>query len=140
MASANGQHWAFIVADNRGWTRHGPVLLVDDRGECWTAQPGVYDAFVIHPRTISVGGRPHWMAMGGLRKPVVVDVPRLEQPVLLQASLAGELERAVPVDQVIIWPGKPVSSLYLRLGTYVIRIIDRHGTELFRKTRVVRPW
>ncbi len=136
-SDAKYEHWAFKAASDRGWTRDGPVLLVDKQGAFWSAKPGVIDAYVLHPRTAYVGGRPQWMEMGGLRKRLTVAVPEFEEPMLLQAHLTDESDNAVPVDQVVLWPGKPTPSLLLRPGAYTLRVIDREGKERFRAKRTV---
>ena len=107
------------------------------KGAFWSAKPGVIDAYVIHPRTAYVGDRPHWMEMGGLRKRLTVAVPEFEEPMLLQAHLTGESDSAVPVDQVVLWTGKPTPWLFLRPGAYTLRIINREGEERFRETLTV---
>lgn len=75
--------------------------------------------------------------MGGLRKRLTVAPPEFAEPVLLQAHLTGESDKSVPVDQVVLWAGKPTPSLFLRPGTYTLPVIDREGKQRFRETRTV---
>ncbi len=126
------EHWAFRHAVDAGWTAEGPTLLADDEGALWSAQPGALDASLIHSRTELRDGRPHWLGMGGLRAPYVVPDLDFDRPVLLQAHLAHESGQAVPVDQVVLWPGRPTPALLLRPGSYRVTVVDRVGLELFR--------
>ena len=70
--------------------------------------------------------------MGGLRSTHVVDCPSYDEPVLLQALVAGESVDAVPLDQTVWWPESPKPILLLRQGSYVVRVIDRRGRVLHR--------
>ena len=56
---------------------------------------------------------------------------------MLQAHRADESDEAVPLDQVILWPGRPTPALMLRPGVYVIRVIDRDGSVLHRAQEAV---
>ena len=131
------EHWAFKTVNDRGWTDDGPVLLVNDDGAYWSGTPGAVDAHVIHPRTRYVHGRPHWMSMAGLRRAIHFDAATFDGPVLLQAHLSGERDDAVPMDQVVLWPGAPASALFLRPGNYRLRVIDRNGNQLRSVERTV---
>ena len=126
------EHWAFRAVNDAGWLADGPVVLVDESNDLWSPNPDALDAYVFHPRTTYVHGRPHWMRMGGLRSPHVVDCPRYDEPVLLQALVAGESVDAVPLDQTVWWPDTPKPALLLRPGAYVVRVIDRGGRALHR--------
>lgn len=126
------EHWAFRTVDDAGWLADEPVVLVDDKGGLWSRNPDGLDAYVFHPRTTYVHGRPNWMSMGGLRSPHVVDCPSYDEPVLLQALVAGESADAVPLDQTVWWPDTPKPALLLRPGAYVVRVIDRSGRTLHR--------
>ena len=110
------------------------MLLVNEQGEMWSKSPDALDAYVFQPRTRLAHGRSHWMSMGGLRAPETLSMAEAAEPMLFQALVIGESEDAVPLDQVIWWPGSPRPALMLRRGSYVIRVIDRHGRELHRET------
>lgn len=131
------EHWAFKAVTTAGGTTHGPAVLVNGDGAFWTGKPGSIDVQVFHPRTQLEQGRPHWMRMGGLRKPVTLELPAFDQPALLQAFVANERPNAVPLDQVILWPDRPRPVLLLRPGAYVVRVIDRSGRELHRSEAAV---
>ena len=129
------EHWAFRAVDEHGWLASDePILLratADDA--LWSRAPGALDAYVFHPRTRLVNGRPSWMSMGGLRRQVAIDeFPASDEPMLLQAVLAGESDDAVPVDLVVWWPGTSPRPFMLRPGEYVVRMIDRDGIERYR--------
>ncbi|MEE9131041.1 MAG: hypothetical protein V3T84_13565 [Phycisphaerales bacterium] len=126
------EHWAFRTVDDAAWLADEPVVLVDDKGGLWSRNPDGLDASVFHPRTTYVHGRPHWMSMGGLRSPHVMDCPGYDEPVLLQALFAGESVHAVPLDQTVWWPDRPKPALLLRPGAYRVRVIDRSGRALHR--------
>ena len=130
------EHWAYGIADEKGWTKAGPVLLENSQGEFWSTYPGMIDAYLFHPRTQLVEGRPDWMSMGGLRRPVRVEVAAAAVPTLLQARFADESDDAVPADQIVLWPERPVPALFLRPGTYRLRLIDRNDRVL-RQDRLV---
>ena len=131
------EHWAFRAVDDAGWLADEPVVLIDDRNELWSKSPDAIDAYVFHPRTTYVHGRPRWMSMGGLRSPHVVESPPYDEPVLLQALVAGESVDAVPLDQTVWWPDTPKPALLLRPEEYVVRVIDRRGRVLHRvETRI----
>ncbi len=77
-------------------------------------------------------GEPAAPQLGGLRRPQALDFGELEhpEPVLVQAFMAGEAENAVPVDQVLLYPGKNVPVLMLPSGTMRVRAIDKSGRVL----------
>ena len=52
------------------------------------------------------------------------------EPVLIQAFLAEEIREtsdAVPVDQIILYPNKPIPVLMLPKGDFKIRATDKTG-------------
>lgn len=128
------EHWAFKAVTAAARTADGPVVLLADGGKLWTGKPGVIDISVFHPRTKIEHGRPDWVQMNGMRKAVKLALPAFDHPVLLQAFVAGDGSDAVPLDQVILWPGIPQPALLLRPGAYVVRVVDRDGTERHRTT------
>jgi hypothetical protein len=121
----------YAAAEQRGLLRDEGAVICTREGKPWSPLPGL-DITVFHPRTKYVHGRPHWMEMGGLRQPVMLGLERARftEPVLVQASIPGESERAVPVDHYVLWPGKEERALMLRPGTYRVRVLDRTGKVL----------
>jgi len=132
------EHWAYRLADEQGWLAGEPVILVDDAGLPWSANPEALDISLFHPRTRLLHGRPQWMAMGGLRQPVEITPLQNDAPLLLQARVQGESEQAIPLDQCILWPGAPAPALMLRPGSYEIVALDRAGHLLRREERTVK--
>ena len=131
------EHWAYKHAFEKGWLDAEPVVLLNAAGAPWSATPGALDVSLFHPRSFLEHGRPHWMAMGDLRRPVEVTLEPQPEPTLLQARVAGESEDAVPLDQCLVWPDQPTPALMLRLGSYRIVQLDREGRELHAEDREV---
>src|SRR5262249_44922137 len=132
------EHWAFKRAFDKGWLDTDPIVLLNTAGVPWSAMPGAADITLFHPRTYLDHGRPQWMALGGLRKPVELQLEAQTEPTLLQAHVAGESPDAVPMDQCIVWPGQPAPALMLRDGKYEITQIDAEGKELHKESRELK--
>jgi hypothetical protein len=109
-------------------------VLREPGGALWSELPGGYDVSVFHPRTRWRDGRPDYLRMDGLRRPVAVDVDRtkIPGPVLMQARRRGEPANTVAVGQVILWPGQPTPGLLLPAGGYTVHVLDRDSAELQR--------
>lgn len=131
------EHWAYQRASEKGWLDEGPVILMNAAGAPWSATPGALDVSLFHPRTYLEHGRPHFMAMGELRRLVEMTLEPQTEPTLLQAHVAGESADAVPMDQCIVWPDQPTPALFLRLGKYELVQLDSTGRELHREEREV---
>jgi len=108
-----------------------PTVFQSESGEFWKGGAS-HDMTVFNPRARYEQGRPTWLKLGGLRKPQVLDFEKLDraEPVLVQAFMAEEGENAVPVDQVLLYPGKDVPVLMLPSGTMRVRAIDKSGRVL----------
>ena len=79
--------------------RDEPVLLVDAQGEL-VPPPSARDISVLGLQTTYEHGRPSWMRMGDLRKPVAVEVPECaEDACIVEAVDAGQPD-AVAYDRV----------------------------------------
>jgi len=94
----------------------------------------LYDLSVIHPSTTYQDGRPVWLSLGGLRKPVPIK-PSSPSVYFVQAYYQDEIAenknkpwQLVPADQTYIPGGKILYLLYLKKGKYSIyfRDIDYH--------------
>jgi len=94
----------------------------------------LYDLSVIHPSTTYQDGRPVWLSLGGLRKPVPIK-PSSPSVYFVQAYYQDEIAenknkpwQLVPADQTYIPGGKKLYLLYLKKGKYSIyfRDIDYH--------------
>ena len=62
-----------------------------------------------------------------LNLPVQKQIFTGQNPILVQAFVAGESNDAVPVDQIIVYPNKEIPVLMLPKGNFRIRAIDRNG-------------
>jgi hypothetical protein len=135
LARPELEHPARRAALEAGLLATGPVVLFDPSTRPYTPLPGSLDLAVFFPDSVAVAGRPDWLALGGLRRPVApeLDLAVLDGPALLQAIVEGEDEqRAVPADQVIVRPGEPPRPLLLREGRYLLRLLDRDGEVVWR--------
>ncbi|MBK6942358.1 MAG: hypothetical protein IPH13_19445 [Planctomycetes bacterium] len=132
-------HPAWLEAHDEGFLTDHPVMLFDAAGAPYTALPGMIDAMVFFPRTRIVDGRPDWLELGGLRKRVwpVPESVVADDVVLMQAIVAGEGDDAVPMDQVVLGPGKARVALMLRSGEYLVRVVDRKGVVMWEQSASV---
>jgi hypothetical protein len=87
-----------------------------------------YDLAVIHPPTTYRDGRPVWLGLGGLRKPVYVK-PSVKNAFLVQAYYQSEWEEAkpsqhIPADQTYIPTNNLRYLLYLKKGKFIVLFRD----------------
>jgi hypothetical protein len=87
-----------------------------------------YDLAVIHPPTAYRDGRPTWLALDGLRKPLYIKPPQ-KNIFLVQAYYQSEMTekgpaKLVPADQAYIPTNKENFLLYLKKGKYIIVFRD----------------
>jgi hypothetical protein len=93
---------------------------------------------VFTPRARYVNGRPDWLTLGGQRKAYRFDLKKIllqsderklkaATPVLVQAFVRGESPDAIPIDQMILFPGKEIPVLMLPQGAFDIRAVDEKG-------------
>ncbi|MHC5212374.1 MAG: hypothetical protein ACYTG2_16795 [Planctomycetota bacterium] len=142
------EHPARRAAIAAGLVGDVPAVLFDDAGEPYSALPGALDMVVFFPAAKDVAGRPDWLHLNGLRRPVAPELDvepasellgildALDGPTLLQALVGGEDEQlAVPADQVVIEPGEARKPLLLRDGAYMLRLVDAEG-EIHWRGRV----
>lgn len=127
---------SFRALNERGMLGDEPAVLTAPDGGPWSALPAAYDMTVALPRTREVEGRPQWLAMGGVRQfvRVTLPVPESERPVLVQALVAGECDKAVPLDQVLVREGQQIPALALRPGEYRVRAVARAGRVVAETT------
>lgn len=94
----------------------------------------LYDLAVIHPQTIYQDGRPTWLTLDSLRKPLYIKPPP-GRTFLVQAYYEDELKQhngktwqIVPADQTYIPSANKNFLLYLKKGKYRIffRDLDYH--------------
>jgi hypothetical protein len=121
----------------RKWGVAEPTVFLSPEGSFWKGATG-HDLKVFHPRARYEMGRPTWLRLGGLRRPRPIDLKKLNlpagrqkfggrEPALVQAFVSGESPDAVPVDQVVVYPGREIPALMLPKGSLRIRAIDRAG-------------
>ncbi|AIE85797.1 hypothetical protein [Fimbriimonas ginsengisoli] len=108
-----------------------PIALRRPDGTYWTGgwAKNAVDLQVFFPRTELVHGRPNWITWETGRRliPIPFKAPDPALRYLAEASVVGEPEDAIPVDRVVIWPGKPIPYLALPPGQYEIRFYDEEG-------------
>jgi hypothetical protein len=90
----------------------------------------LYDVSVIQPPTLYEEGRPTWLTLEGMKKPILIK-PTTTSAFLVQAYYQDEIEKnentpweLVPADQTYIRTGKNNYVLYLRPGKYTIIFRD----------------
>ena len=132
-----------------------PTVYLDAGGKPWTLRDG-YDVSVIFPSVTMRRGRPTWLALDGLRSPYVVTAERCGThiPCLIEARYAAEGDDAIPADRLVLTAlpfnavsakprgtdiGESSGELYLRPGTYRLRISDIDARTLFRQDIRVGP-
>ena len=129
---------------SRGLVKDAPTVFRNARGQYYVPPSvrGVYDVMVCHPRPRDENGRPTWLRMGGLRRPVpippVFAAPRTAS-VLVQAFYQNEdPNQAVPVDQAEIPSGGKPPTLMLPTGRFLLRLVDVSGKALNQQTVTVK--
>lgn len=121
------------------WKLEVPTVFVDKSGKYF--QSLGYDLAILHPRPTLENGRPNWLRSLGGRKPVNINLRKLslksgskrftgEEPVLIQAFHQGESADAIPADQIVLYPKRPIPALILSKGKFTIRATDRTGKIL----------
>jgi hypothetical protein len=123
------EHPAYREARSRGLLMGTATVLMSEQGEPFTHMPGQVDMAVFFPPTCLVDHRPQWLSMGGWRRQIVIAdrIGEIAEPLLARADRVGEPADAVPADQVIIWPERPVPALLAPPGKYRVRILRANG-------------
>ena len=128
----------------------GPTLAVLERfapkapivvragGRVLGAEAAGADLAVFHPSLPDVDGRPGWLAADPGRRRVVVETPRRPagEAVIVQAVHAYEPDRAVPADQHVLARDERRATLFLRPGTYRLRIESDAGFTTLKTLRI----
>jgi hypothetical protein len=83
----------------------------------------------LHPRSVFESERPNWLRFGGLRSAIEIpsELLKFSERILVQAFRADEAEDAIPFDQVMVVPKRPIPKLLLEPGTYRLRVQDQAG-------------
>lgn len=117
----------YRYATGKGLVTRPTVFLKKD-GTPYSEFPG-FDATVFFPRVKVVNGRPDWMVrdLGRTAYPLPEALLKGQGLKLAQARYAGEPDKALPVDQVLIRPDRDVPALMLPKGKFRVRVIDEDG-------------
>ena len=121
-ATPANEHPVRRAADGRGLISGEPVVLVDETGTLVPIDGPSVDIRVVGLRTQYEAGRPSWMRMGGLREPLVVDVPECAaEPCIVEAvdsdqpdAVAYDRAEATSASVVLFLP----SDRDVQLATY----------------------
>jgi hypothetical protein len=113
-------------------------IVVDAGGKSLAAEMAGADMAVFHPALPDIDGRPGWLAADKVRKRIVVPVPKraATETVIIQAVHSNDPERTVPADQHVLAKGETRAVLFLRPGSYRIRIESDAGFSTLKMLRV----
>ena len=117
-----------------------PSVFQAANGKFYVQSNG-YDMLVFHPRMKYDAGRATFLKTSLRRKAAKIDFKKLKlktqnqtfaenEPVLIQAFYAAESADAVPVDQIILYPNRPLPVLLLPAGKFRVRAMDKAGKIL----------
>ncbi len=96
--------------------------LKEPGGNYWSASPDQYDLTVVHPHSMDVEGRPHWMLTGRREHNPKIDRRHAS---LILAYREGEYQKAgIPTD-IVEHTATGGPNLYLLPGAYEIMIFDQ---------------
>jgi hypothetical protein len=114
------------------------VAMINNDAVCVTNNDN-YDVCVIHPPTVYRDGRPEWLSLYGIRRPVYIH-PSNKDVFLVQAYYQAEANeygpgKIVPADQSYIPTNKGNFLLYLRKGKYLV-IYRNFGYHLIGKLKI----
>lgn len=98
-ATPANEHPVRRAAGERGLISGEPVVLVDEAGALVPIDGPSVDIRVLGLRTDYEAGRPTWMRMGGLREPVVADVPECAAEPCIVEAVDSEQPDAVAYDR-----------------------------------------
>lgn len=113
-----------------------PTVFQSPEGKFFTRSG--YDLQVFTPRVRYVNGRPDWLHLGRERKYHRLVLNKLDlqseqqklkasTPILVQAFINAESRNAIPIDQIILYPGKDFPMLLLPKSLIRIQAIDEKG-------------
>lgn len=113
-------------------------IVVDAGGKNLAAEMAGADMAVFHPALADIDGRPGWLAADKVRKRIVVHVPKraADEAVIIQAIHSNDPERTVPADQHVLAKGETQAVLFLRPGSYRIRMESDAGFSVVKLLRV----
>jgi hypothetical protein len=116
-------------------------IVVRAGGRALGAEAAGADLAVFHPSLPDVEGRPGWLAADPGRRRLVVATPQRPagDVVIVQAVHAYEPDRAVPADQHVLAKDERRAVLFLRPGTYRLRLESEAGFATLRTLTVPDP-
>ncbi len=121
-------------AVERGWVKDKAMVFLDKSGNSWTRSNSelTVDAQVFLPPVRFEQERPDWLKrdLNRVAYPIPESLRQASGVRLVQAFFDGEPGNAVPVDQVLVRPNKPVPSLILpkrKGGKFWLRAWDETG-------------
>jgi hypothetical protein len=130
------EHPAYRACVDAGLLDNGPVVLTAADGTLYSPADFDVDIQVFTPRTHYTHGRPDWMALGGSRRALEVDVPEgNDRWCMVEARAPGEPPEAIPLDRHEV---NGASSAWLFVpadGDVVIRIMGADGGVLRTASR-----
>lgn len=132
------EHPVRLEAARRGWLDDGPIVLLDADGAPSQVGRASIDVNVLSPATKYANGRPLWMAMGGRREPILVDVPECAASACIIEAKHPERPDEVPYDR---FEANRVASaaLYLPPGVPMrVRSFGLDGQSLAERSVCVR--
>jgi hypothetical protein len=108
------------------------VLVSRETGLAWSFRPEYHDITVLLPDPATPDTRPAWLSRSGLRLPIPIDTSacRSRFPCVVEARHAAEGDDAVPADQFVLLAAQEECVLFLRPGTYRLRIREASGNVL----------
>lgn len=98
-ATPANEHPVRRAADGHGLISGAPVVLVDETGALVPIDGPNVDIRVLGLRTDYEAGRPTWMRMGGLREPLIADVPECTAEPCIVEAVDSEQPDAVAYDR-----------------------------------------
>ncbi len=113
-------------------------IVVRAEGRSLAAEMAGADLAVFHPALPDADGRPGWLAADKVRKRLVVATPKRAagEVAIVQAIHAYEPERTVPADQHVLARDETRAVLFLRPGTYRLRIETDAGFTPLKTVKV----
>jgi hypothetical protein len=103
-----------------------PTVFVDSSNKAFVYQKNCFDVTIFSPPTTYQSGRPDWLSLNGIRKPVYLDFKNEMEttPCLVFAYYESEYKKnkqnAVPADVIEIDDLNNKIPLFLKPGDYII--------------------
>ena len=110
-----------------------PTIFLNSSGDSFnpdSVRPYRCDLYVFHPRTSLIDEKPDWLFYGN-RKTLEIEIPTTlsEEESLLLCYVEGEeIEKAVPVEVVLVPQGKNSIKLVVEPGSYQLILLQESGT------------